>query len=212
MPQTRTIRHADAPPRGGFLADYAAVLSSRWARIVLIASFIESSSMWGAFAYIGADMTQRFGVSLTMVGLTVAGFGIGGLIYASTVKLLVGRMGQTGLAICGGLVLAASYVELAIGPAWWLAPFAVVWIGLGFYMLHNTLQTNATQMTPEARGTAVAVFSSALYIGQTAGVATGGLVIDRFGPIPLFLGSAIILPAMAIWFARELKRHRSTAP
>jgi predicted MFS family arabinose efflux permease len=207
--QTRATRQADAPPRGGFIADYAAVLSNRWARIVLIASFIESSAMWGAFAYIGADMKQRFGVSLTLVGLTVAGFGIGGLIYASTVKLLVHRLGQTGLAICGGLILGASYVELAMGPAWWLAPVAVVWIGLGFYMLHNTLQTNATQMTPEARGTAVAVFSSALYIGQTAGVATGGLVIDRFGPIPLFLGSAITLPALAIWFAHELRRHRA---
>src|SRR3712207_7161731 len=53
------------------------------------------------------------------------------------------------------------------------SPAAVLAIGLGFYMLHNTLQTNATQMTPEARGTAVSVFSSALYIGQMAGVALG---------------------------------------
>ena len=59
-------------------------------------------------------------------------------------------------------------------------------IGLGFYMLHNTLQTNATQMTPQARGTAVAIFSSALFIGQTVGVGTGALVIDRFGAVPLF--------------------------
>ncbi len=52
-------------------------------------------------------------------------------------------------------------------------------IGLGYYMLHNTLQTNATQMTPEARGTAVAIFSSALYLGQTLGVAINGMVFDR---------------------------------
>jgi len=52
------------------------------------------------------------------------------------------------------------YVALALGPVWWLAPFATVTIGLGFYMLHNTLQTNATQMTPQARATAVAIFSS----------------------------------------------------
>ena len=54
-------------------------------------------------------------------------------------------------------------------------------------MLHNTLQTNATQMTPEARGTAVAIFSSALYLGQTAGVAAGGVVFDRFTAVPLFV-------------------------
>ena len=74
-------------------------------------------------------------------------------------------------------------------------------------MLHNTLQTNATQMTPQARGTAVAMFSSAIFIGQTAGVGTGALVIDRLGAVPLFLGAAVALPVLAIWFARQL-RHR----
>ena len=66
---------------------------------------------------------------------------------------------------------ALAYLTLAIGAAWWLAPLAVTAIGLGFYMLHNTLQTNATQMTPQARGTAVAIFSSAIYLGQMLGVA-----------------------------------------
>jgi len=66
------------------------------------------------------------------------------------------------------------------------------------------LQTNATQMTPQARGTAVAIFSSAIFIGQTTGVAIGSLLIDRFGAVPLFLTSAISLPLLAIWFALKL--------
>src|SRR5262249_14004161 len=78
---------------------------------------------------------------------------------------------QAGLAIFGGVLLGLAYLALAFGTAWWLTPVAVTAIGLGFYALHNTLQTNATQMTPQARGTAVAIFSSALYLGQTLGVA-----------------------------------------
>ena len=80
-----------------------------------------------------------------------------------SVRLLVGRFGQVGLARIGGVVIGLSYLALGLAPAWWIAPFAVIAIGLGFYMLHNTLQTNATQMSPQARGTAVAIFSSALY-------------------------------------------------
>ena len=106
------------------------------------------------------------------------------------------------------MCIAAGYVVLALAPAWWLAPVATVAIGLGFYMLHNTLQTNATQMTPQARGTAVALFSSAIFVGQTVGVATGALVIDRLGAVPLFLGAAAALPVLAIWFARRIE----TAP
>ena len=90
---------------------------------------------------------------------------------------------------------------------WWLAPIAVTAIGLGFYMFHNTLQTIATQMTPQARGTAVSIFSSALYLGQTAGVAIGALVIDRAGAAPVFLGTAIAFPVLAVWFAYELRRR-----
>jgi predicted MFS family arabinose efflux permease len=183
------------------------VLSNPFARIVILAAFIEGALAWGAFAYIGADLRLRFGLSFTLVGVTVACFGIGGLIYAALVKLLMRGLGQIGLAIGGALILTSAYIELAIGPAWWLAPVATTAIGLGFYMLHNTMQTNATQMTPEARGTAVGLFSSALYLGQTAGVAVGALVIDRFGAAPLFLGTAAALPVLAVWFASELRRR-----
>jgi predicted MFS family arabinose efflux permease len=110
--------------------------------------------------------------------------------------------------VTGGIVLAIAYLQLAIGPVWWLAPIATTAIGLGFYMLHNTLQTNATQMTPQVRGTAVGLFSAALYIGQTAGVAAGAVVIDRIGAAPLFLASATGLPTLAVWFVRKLKRYR----
>jgi predicted MFS family arabinose efflux permease len=204
-PQTRI-----AGSRGGrgLLGGYAAVLTNPFARIVLIAGFLEGGLAWGAFAYIGAHLHLRFGLSFSLVGGVVACFGIGGLIYAAMVKLLVYRLGQAGLAVTGGLILAAAYLELAIGRVWWLAPIATAAIGLGFYMLHNTLQTNATQMTPQARGTAVGLFSSALYVGQTVGVAAGAVVIDRAGAPPLFLATAVGLPALAIWFVRESTRFR----
>jgi MFS transporter, YNFM family, putative membrane transport protein len=191
-----------------FIADYAAVLTTPFARIVIIAAFIENALLWGAFAYIGAYLHFRFGVSFTLIGLSVGCFGIGGLIYAGLVKQFVFRLGQARLAVAGGISIAAGYIVLGLAPAWWLAPVATVAVGLGFYMLHNTLQTNATQMTPQARGTAVALFSSAIFVGQTAGVGLGALLIDRLGARPLFLGAAAALPVLAIWFARQLNRHR----
>jgi predicted MFS family arabinose efflux permease len=206
-PTTRKTKGRGSGARG-FVGEYAAVLSNPFARIVLIASFFEFALMWGAFAYIGASLHLRFGLSFALIGVAVGCFGIGGLVYAGLVKLLVRHLGQVGIAISGSLILAAAYVVIAVEPAWWLTPAATTAIGLGFYMLHNTLQTNATLMTPEARGTAVALFSSALYIGQTVGVAAGAPVIDRYGATPLFLVAAAALPVLAVWFARELSRYR----
>ena len=91
------------------------------------------------------------------------------------------RFGEIGLASYGGVTLGIAYLMLAVAPAWWATPLAVIMIGLGFYMLHNTLQTNATQMAPDARATGVCLFSAALYIGQPVGVSLVAPVIDRFG-------------------------------
>jgi MFS transporter, YNFM family, putative membrane transport protein len=207
-PRTRTSTRPEETSRG-FIADYATVLSNRWARIVIVAVLIEASIGWGAFAYVGADLHQRFGLGFAAVGLIVGTFAIGGLLYAASVQQLVNRFGQRGLATGGGLLCGIAYVILAASATWWLAPIAVTMIGLGFYALHNTLQTNATQMTPQARGTAVAIFSSAIYLGQTGGVAAGAFVFDRFGGAPLFALTAVVLPALALWFAYELRRAKA---
>jgi MFS transporter, YNFM family, putative membrane transport protein len=205
-PLLRARPHSEQASRG-FVADNVAVLSSPWARIVIVAVLLEAFFGWGAFAYVGADLNQRFGLSFTAVGLIVGTFAVGGLIYVGSIQQLVNRFGQRGLAIGGGLLCGAAYLVLAAALGAWLAPVAVVTIGFGFYALHNTLQTNATQMTPQARGTAVAVFSSAIYVGQSAGVSAAAVLFDRYGGAPLFLIAAVALPALALWFAHELAKR-----
>ncbi len=82
------------------------MLSNPFARLVLVTGVIEAALAWGAFAYIGADLHARFKLSFTLIGITVACFGVGGLIYAALVKHFVYRFGQTGLTLGGGLVIA----------------------------------------------------------------------------------------------------------
>jgi MFS transporter, YNFM family, putative membrane transport protein len=206
-PRTRDPGHPEETSRG-FVANYAAVLASPWARLVIAGVFVEASVAWGAFAFVSADLHARFGLGFTAIGLIVGAFGVGGLIYAGLVQQLVDRFGQQGLALLGGVLLGLAYLILAVGFARWLAPLATMAIGFGFYALHNTFQTNATQMTPEARGTAVGLFSSAIYLGQTAGVAVAAVAVDRFGTVPLFLVTAGALPLIGWWFAMQLKQRR----
>jgi MFS transporter, YNFM family, putative membrane transport protein len=205
-----THARAAARPNGrGMIADYRVVLRSPWARAVLVFAFIEFAAMFGAFTYVGADLHLRFGVSFTWVGLFVATFALGGLIYSVTVGFLVSRLGATGIARGGGALLALAYAALALEPSYWSAPVAIIAIGLGFYMLHNTLQVSATQMAPEARGTSLGVFSSALYVGQTAGVAVGGVMFDVFTAVPLFLTAGLVLLLLGAWFARGLGKRQA---
>jgi predicted MFS family arabinose efflux permease len=109
------------------------------------------------------------------------------------------------MAKAGGTIMAAAFMLLAVQPSWWFAPLATAAIGFGFYMYHNTLQTAGTQMSPEARGTALGLFSAMFYIGQSAGAALAAPVVDRFGAQPVFVAAALLLPALAFWFTRRLK-------
>ncbi|MBX9845318.1 MAG: MFS transporter [Xanthobacteraceae bacterium] len=204
-PVTRAARASTE--RRGLIESYRIVLGTPWARIMLVAAGIEGTFFQGIFSYIGADLHLRFGLSFTAVGIVIGIFALGGLIYAATVKTLMRRLGQTGIAQWGGTIMGLSFLTLAVQPAWYLAPPAMLGVGIGFYMLHNTLQTEATQMVPQARGTGVTLFASMYFLGQTLGVALGAPVMDRYGGPPLFMVAAIVLPVLAFWFTGKLKRR-----
>jgi predicted MFS family arabinose efflux permease len=194
----------------GVLADYSAVIGNPWARTLCIAGFLEWAIMFGAFAYIGADLHTRLDLSFSGIGLVLAAFGIGGLTYVVMVRWLVDRLGQIGLVRLGGVLLSLAFLALALLPSWWMAFAMITLIGLSFQMIHNTLQVNATQMAPEARSMALGVFSFALYAGQAFGVAAAAPVVDRHGAVPVFLLAAAAWPLLAWWVITRLRKRPAT--
>ena len=72
-------------------------------------------------------------------------------------------------------------------------------------MLHNTLQTNATQMAPEARSTSVALFASCFFLGQSVGVGLGAPVFDYAGGLPLLLIAGGVLAGVGFIFRLVLR-------
>lgn len=197
-----------APAPIGWRATVAATLSllSRpWVRVMLVTVFIEAFAMYGSFAYIGADLHHRFGVSFGLVGVFLCVYGAGALAYSLSARHLVRLLGERGLVAAGGAVLAVCFALLAAAPdaAYAVPPIAVM--GLGFYMLHNTLQTNATQMAPETRALGVSLFAFFLFLGQSLGVAVAAPVIDRWGASPIYLAAAVIIPVTALWFRAQLR-------
>jgi YNFM family putative membrane transporter len=193
--------------RPGLVADYRKLAANPWARLLCVIVFFEGAIFFGTFTYVAADLHTRFGLSFSAIGIVVASFGVGSVLFAFAVPVLIERLDERGLVVGGGLVVAGGYLTLAGTPVWQSAPLAIAALGFGYYMLHNTLQTNATQMLPEARGTAVAGFSSALFVGQSVGVALAAPIVDRAGAAPLFVLTAMLWILLALCVARALSRR-----
>ncbi len=182
--------------------EFAEVLKKPWARVVVMTVFLEGACVFGGFAFFATHLHTVHGLALSTSGMVVMLFGFGGFLFASASATFVRQLGETGLARVGGMLLFVSMLVLAVAPRWQWAIPACFMTGLGFYMLHNTLQTNATQMAPERRGAAVSAFAAAYFIGQSCGVALAGLGTAYIGTDGVIMAGGIGVMLVAINFAR----------
>ncbi|TJZ59115.1 MFS transporter [Streptomyces piniterrae] len=193
------------------LAGALAVLKSKRAQCILAIVFLEGMAVYGPFAFVPSYLHTQFHTPLTAAGLIAGTYGLGGLLYSLAVTRLLKRIGERGFALAGGVILGIGFLAYATAPGWaWALPAGAL-TGLGFYMLHNTLQTHATQMLPERRGTAVSIFVSAFFLGQSAGTAITGPLIGVTGFTAPFVAAALILPCAGLWLA-AISSPRTSSP
>ncbi len=148
----------------------------RW---VLAMVGMEGALMTGVLAFVPAHLAQRHGLGTAAAGSLLALFGVGGLLYSRIARRLIRALGERGMALAGSTLLGLALPVLAWAPHWAAAMPASLMAGAGFYMLHTTLQTQATQMAPAQRGSAVALFACVLFLGQSTGVAAVSVAMDR---------------------------------
>jgi predicted MFS family arabinose efflux permease len=190
-----------------FIVQLRMVLSQPWSGWVLGVAFAEGVLLMGPLAFLPAYLNQRFGLTLAAASALLALYAVGGLVYALFARRIVLALGEPRMVRVGGFLMGVGFLS------WWLSPWAwtagiVAWaVGFGTYLFHNTLQTHATQMTPAARGTAVSVFSSCLFLGQAVGVALAGYAFDQVGHAALLVVPALGLPLTGWLFARALQRR-----
>ena len=184
------------------------LLHDPWVRTVLGTVALEGALAQAGLAFAAFHGHNVLGLSVTHSGILAAFAALGALLYAALAGRLVRRLGERGLVIGGGLLLCVALPGFALAPgALWAVPCLVAQ-GMGVFMLHNTLQVHATQMAPQSRGAALALFAFSLFTGQSLGVWSAAHVVDAFGTVPLFLAAGAGLALLAWFFQRRLLAHR----
>ena len=197
-----------APAVGEFIRQTKLLIADRWAMIVIGTVTLEGTLLFGSVALVASYLQQSFGTSASVAGTVSALFGLGGIFYALNARKLLTRLRASGLCRLGGGLIALAMGVLLVQTSWQPAVAATLLAGLGYYMLHNTLQTQATQLSTEARGAAIGWFATGLWLGQGVGVAIAAAVAERSGFAVVFVATALGLALLGAAFGRSLELHQ----
>ena len=202
--------HHEAAVRHGFIKQTLLIIIGPWSRVILLIAVVEGAAGFGVLAMWASHLHRSLGLSLSMAGAIVALFGLGGMLYMVIGRHLIRRFRQQAMVLSGGAIVGVGALVLAVTPHWLPAIPASLFAGFGFFMFHNSIQTNAAQMAPNARGTAVALFSSSMFLGQSIGVVLAAGLIDRIGTgAVVALGGGVMALAGVIfgWTLRRRERR-----
>jgi len=179
----------------GLLAPYRAVAARAGRRAAALYGLvlIEGFAATGTFGYLGALLVTRDHLSYGVSGALLTLNGVGMLLAARAAGRLVARLGELRMVWLGGTFMALAYLLAALQPVFIWFPPAMLLSGSGFALAHSTLQTRATELVPEQRGTSIALFAFAFVLGGGLGTAAAGQIIEWVGFTPTLLGTAALL-------------------
>ncbi|WP_210490804.1 MFS transporter [Microvirga antarctica] len=187
-----------AAPGGPFnlkyaLQRYREILSNPRALALFGFVFVESMAFFGLFPYL-APLIEDLGGGASQAGLAIAGFAVGGLVYSVLISWMLRVLGIPRILIGGGVVGACALLAIGSAADWRLYAAAMLFLGLGFYMLHNTFQAQVTEVAPHARASAVALHAFSFFCGQAIGVVALGYGLHHIGwQVSLGLAAAVAL-------------------
>ncbi len=180
----------------GMRAGYAQVFANPRAKVCYAAVFIEGVCIFGLLPYLAVLLEARGAGGIREAGFVLAGLGLGGIIFGIFVSAMLKVLGgQMNLIRAGGLAAGLGLLIYSFAGTWPPEAAAFVLTGLGFYMIHNSLQTQATELAPDARGAAVALHAFFFFFGQACGPVLYRLGFEAAGqlsPLPVMLAAAVM--------------------
>lgn len=207
--RTRHSWPATLPGRFRPLAVHARLLARAPVRWLIAVGVAETFFFFGAYVFLGAYLRARFALSFTAIGLVLAGYGLGGLLYSSLVRWFIRTLGERGLVVAGGLTGAIFFTLFVVLGDWKIAAPLTIVLGIAFYLIHNTVQTRATEIAPDARASAIALYASAWGAGQALGVGAMGLAVAFFGYAPMIIAFGLGYGLLGWWLRSNLSRLRA---
>ena len=192
------------------LSSWVNAFSSPVLWLVYLVTLCSMAGQFSMFSYIAPLLRDGFGASPQGISLAFAIVGIAGITGNSIATRIVGKFGVDNVIACGLFALALGFIGFGIfygsfGPA---MAAALLW-GLGSFSSNSLQQSRLAGWAPAIASATIALNTSFVYLGQSAGSAAGGAMIaaEKMPQLPwLSLGFTAV--ALLLSFAASTLAHR----
>lgn len=180
-----------------------------WTRAVWALALAEGIVVLGVLTFL-APALESGGVPTALAGAVVAGQGVGVAIGSRIVSRVATRTSAPRLLAVGAAIIAVGIGVAAASPTPGPVFVASVTFGVGFPLLHTTLQAWATDVAPGGRAVAVSLFSASLFVGSSIGTALFTPLADAGAFSTLFAVAAVAVVPLGVAAVVARARYRPT--
>ncbi|SIQ00426.1 MFS transporter [Pseudacidovorax sp. RU35E] len=178
---------------------------------VVAITLLQAAGQFVLFSYFGPLLVQQFQASPAQLSMIWLWLGLCGVVGNLLATRYMDKLGSGGMAMVAMALISLSLLVWPLGLAGgWAALTALLlpW-GLGCFAANSSQQARLVALAPGLATASIALNSSAMYLGQAAGAATGGWLLAR-GPSSWmnWCGLACLVSAMLL-SVHVARRRRS---
>jgi predicted MFS family arabinose efflux permease len=185
------------------------LLQLRKVRVILRAVMANGAFMFAPVSFIPLHGQLHLGMGTGESTQVLIAYALGGITFALGSGYFVRRLGERGLLLAGSVCLIVGWWTMLMLHSPVLGMTAMFVAGLGTFAIQNVAQVHGTQMAPEARGAAMALFACCLFVVQSLAVGLWGTVVDHFGTTPVFVICSTSAACMTLLFRHNIRTHEA---
>ncbi len=188
---------------------YATIFSMPRAWACYATGFTQSGILFGLLPFIAYLLEIRQAGGPAEAGIIIAGYCIGSLVFALGASWILRLMSRPQMLAAGAIIAASGLFLFSFGFHW-LAQVGIFSItGFGFFLQHNAIQGEVSDLSEELRASAYSMHAFAFCAGAATTPVLYGLAIPTIGAQPTLLIAAGIFLCVGLTSASLFTWFRS---
>jgi MFS transporter, DHA1 family, solute carrier family 18 (vesicular amine transporter), member 1/2 len=171
--------------------------------LLLYTAVFAGEVMWSAIVPLVPAYAHRFSLSPLQAGVLLASASVAILLVSVPAGVAGGRLGARRVTLAAMVVLALADAGQGLAGSYWQLLAARTLFGVGFGILWTTGLAWLTELTGEGESRALSLTVTTAGLGNVAGPAFAGVLVQHFGLAAPFAVLAAVTVALTVALASD---------